>query len=219
MSYLVPDDFRTASIAEYCEQIDLTIEEADDTRLAAAIARLSQRVDDATNDHFSSETLTLDLNGGGSPRLYLPQRCTAVTTLSTRNVQGALTTQASTSFRLHSSLDATGVARLGEYDWIDAIVWGPGLTGVYYAWSFDYGEQTVRVTGTFGWMTTPADIKRAVALLVYDHFKPIRQDLRRANRMATADASYDFAQTEPTGIPEVDGIIAQYRRESVPLVG
>ena len=77
----------------------------------------------------------------------------------------------------------------------------------------------VDVLGTFGWTTTPGDIQRLCALLVYDHFNPMRADLRRADRWSTADASITVSRSEPSGIPEADHILEQYRRESHPLVG
>jgi hypothetical protein len=175
-------------------------------------------MDDATNDHYASETLTLDLTGSGTYLQILPKRCTGVTTVSIIDGAGTVTAQASTLYRLHSSLESTGSRRSeSRYDALSLIQTTDGLSGLPVGWNNVHRwpaiRGSVRVVGTFGWTTTPASIKRAVALLVYDHFKPLRQDLRRASRMATADASYEFARTEPFGLPEVDEIVANYRRE------
>jgi hypothetical protein len=97
MAYITFADFRSATVAEYCQGLTLTTTEASDTNLPIAIARFSQRFDDFTNDHFESASLTLELDGEGEGRIYLPKRCTAVSTVKIRDENGTLTTQDTTA--------------------------------------------------------------------------------------------------------------------------
>lgn len=215
MAYIAAADFREATPAEYCSGLALTTAEASDATLGSAIARLSQRFDDLTSDHFESETLTLELDGDGTTRILLPRRCTALTTVKTRDQAGTLTLQASTAYRLHSSLDSTGSKRIyGSLDWIDLVPLSGGLVSTVdgpYGWPC--GPQTVQVVGTFGWTTCPTDVKRAVALMVYDHFKPISDQTRRAEGWVINGISYTRSVTG-TGLPEVDAVIDDYRRDT-----
>lgn len=209
---LLPADFREAGLKEYCAGYALSDDKADDTRLADAIARMTKRFEVATADLFSSTTATYTL-AGGSRRVFLPHRCTAVTTLKTVDYAGAETTQAAALYRLHSSLDATGSEAIGKTDYAEIIEgYSTGLLSTYSPYRFDSGSGTVKITGTFGWTVAPSDVKHAIAILVYDHFQPIRNDLRQTERWSADGASYDRAQTEPFGLPEVDGIVAAYQR-------
>jgi hypothetical protein len=217
MAYLVFGDVRPDSAAEFASQLTLSESDVgDDAAITSAIARMSQRIDDVTNDHFESETVTLELDGDGTDRLMLPKRCTAVTTIKTRDSAAVLTTQAATVYRLHSSLYSTGSKRLeqGGLDWVDIVPLSAGLSlSLEGPWAWPCGPQTVQVVGTFGWTTTPGDIKRLTALLVYDHFKPIRSDLRRTDQFTTPGGERVLmADTDPFGIPEADDIVASYRR-------
>lgn len=208
MSYLAAADFRAASLAEYCAGLELTDEEASEPRLTPAIARLSRRFDELTRDHFEEEAgLVLELAGSGTDRLYLPKRCTAVTAVKTRDEAGVLTAESASVYRLIASLESAGTRRRdrGAIDYLELVPGGDYLTtgSVWPA-----GPQTVQITGDFGWKAVPADVKRAVALLVYDHFKPVADVLRRAVRVATADAQYTLE-----GVPlEAADIAADYRR-------
>jgi hypothetical protein len=196
-----------------------------DALITAAIARLSTRLDNWTNDHFETDALTLDLDVYlASSRLRLPKRCTAVTTVNTRSPAGVLTLQPATAYRLSSSLEQAGSLRTegSSIDTIDIILDTTlGLTGTLWdgEWVWPVGTQTVQVVGSFGWTDTPADIKRAMALLVWDHFKPQASALRQASRQTSADLTVEYAITEPSGIPEVDDIIADYKRDSIVAVG
>jgi hypothetical protein len=223
MAYLTATQFRDGTLAESCHGLALSLTEAPTMELADAITRLSVRLDDWTNDHFESEMLTLGLDGRGGGNLLLPKRCTAVTQVDIRNSSGALTTQDVARYRLHSSLEG-GTRRKDDAtdDWLELVPGSGGLTGLPAGWTDVYlwplGLLTVDVTGAFGWTAVPGDIKRALALLVWDHFKALRQDLRRTSRYSTAEMTVDPADASPSGILEVDAIIAAYRREPSPAI-
>ena len=91
-------------------------------------------------------------------------------------MDGTLTTEASTAYRLFSSLDSTGSFRIDTngMDRLEVIPTSYLSTGSCY---WPVGPQTVQVAGTFSWAVTPSDIKFAVARLVYARFKESRADL------------------------------------------
>ena len=222
MAYLTFLDFRTATLAEYCYGLDLTSTEAPDAALTAAIASISQRIDNFTNDHFESESRTFELDVSGcSSRLYLPRRARAISSVNTRLWDGSLTLEASTVYRLFSSLDSTGSFRI-DNDGLDRLEVIPSTylsTGSMY---WPEGPQSVEVTGTFSWAVTPSDIKFAVARLVYARFKESRADLDRADSLTNAGVTLRFLESDdehPTGIREVDEIIHDYTRDSFLGVG
>jgi hypothetical protein len=160
--------------------------------------------------------VTYELTGDGSSTLVLPQRCTAVTTVKTRDSLGALTTQASSTYRLHSSLNSAGsdlVAPDSE-DYIQVIP-GQYLVLQYGGYGWPVGPQAVQVIGTFGWTVTPPKVKRAIALMVYDQLKPMAPILRKVSSYRTSDTQYEYSgvdATGPTGIPDADRIISDYTR-------
>jgi hypothetical protein len=226
VAYPVFADFRTLTLAEYCVGLSLSLTEAPDAILTATIARMVKRLEGLTDDEFVTATgRTYDLRGSGTSTLALPARCTAITTVKTRDYLGTLTTQDAAAYRLVSSLDAAGANRVTGQPWdyleIPAYKY---LTGVVLAsgWTWPPGAETIQVVGTFGWTVTPADINRAIALMTYDAVKAQAQNLRRADRMETVDAVYTFNPFDPdhpTGINEADEIINSYRRSSGLLVG
>lgn len=218
MPYIVPADLRSATLAEYASGLALTTTDVASTGsealLTAAIVRLSQKLDDLCNDRFSTVSETsYTLEANGTDTIVLPHRTTRIYNLTTIDPDDIETLEAAGAYRLTSSLDPDGARRVREFDTLSVIPAGPGLSGTRSPWCFDKGR-TVTVAADFGWTTTPGDIRRAVALLVYDHFKPVDKSLRRAERWQTESASYSQALTEPTGLPEVDDIIKEYRRDS-----
>jgi hypothetical protein len=222
MTYLVPNDFRTATLNEVCQGVSLTLGAPDnvtDAMLTAAIARFTQRIDQYTHDHFETQSTALDHDVYVQSRiLYLNKRCTSAGTVKTRDHTGTLTTQAATAYRLHSSLDAAGAVKQGELDYLELLPWGTGLTGpdMFWSWVWPYGPSTVQVGGTFGWSVTPGDIKRALALLVWDHFANARGDLQRATSYQDAGKRIEYQNsTGLTGIPEADDILMAYRWEKM----
>lgn len=225
MTYLTVADMREDTAAEFARDCFLTSTDVgDDALVTAAITRFSQRFDDWTLDHFSTQTAqVLYYDGEGLSRLYLPRRCTAITTVEIAATDGTLTSQSSSVYRLHSSLDSTGSTRIDEWDFLDVVPLSGGLTGTPYGFVYQWpwGVNSVKITGTFGWTVTPGDVKRAVALLVWDHFKPLRGDLKQAQSWQTADIAIQRAVTDdahPSGIPEVDQIVASYKRDTRLLV-
>lgn len=225
MAYIAYSDFRSASLAEYCANLSLATADASDANLTSSIARFSQRFDDYTNDHFEAEVVALSLSGDNECDLDLPKRCTAITSITITDQAGTATAQASTAYRLVSSLYASGSKRLepDREDYVELVYGAGGLTGYpishYNPYTWPTDANCIAVTGSFGWNTTPGDVKRAVALMVWDHFKGQRGDLRRAARYQTADVTVEVADTTPTGIPEVDQIIADYKRDTYSVIG
>ena len=54
--------------------------------------------------------------------------------------------------------------------------------------------------------------------MCWDHFKPQRGDLRRASRVTTEGSTTEYLPPDPanniwTGIPEVDDVVREYRRD------
>jgi len=222
MALLTEADFRDPVPNEVCQGLQLEDAEAPASLLTAAIARLTAKLNIYTDDFFEPRSLTIDLDGGDRARLILPYRCTSLTSVSLRDQNDVLTVQAAAVYRFTSSLNAAGAEAVGDFDYIDVVPQGDGLTGGPTgsgATRWPAGPKTVRVIGSFGWTTVPVDVKRALALMVFHHFKPIRGDLRLATRVTTADQVTDFAATDPTGIPEADEIISAYRRDILVGVG
>lgn len=213
MAYLTADDFRSATEIDATKQLTLTTAEAADAQLTAAIERLSQRIDLYTRDHFDPEvaqTINLDVRGV-SRRLLVPKRVRSVTAVKLVDLDGGETAQDATDYRVLSSLDDTGTAMLTQrkYDSLEVVL-GQTLSDGYETWP--QGAGTVKVTGDFSWAGCPGDIQRALALMVFDHFKPINNNLRRAQRWGNGEMFYVAGETAPTGMPEVDEILNAYRR-------
>jgi hypothetical protein len=223
VAYLTYADLRPSSAAEFATGLTLSDSDVgDDALITAAIARMSLRFDDLTNDHFETQTgVTLTLAGYGDTILYLPRRTTAVTTVSVTNYLGVTTAQAATVYRLHSSLNSAGSAwnSPGDLDWLELLPYqflSGASFGLGYAWPTE--SNSVTVLGTFGWTVTPFDVKNAVAMMVYDHFKNKSDRIRRASSYQAGDASFVNNETG-TGIKDVDDIVERYRRTQSVMVG
>jgi len=216
--WLTEADFREPVPNEVCAQLTLTDAEAEAGALDDAILRFEARLEDHTNDRFEPEDLTLEIAGDGTSTLDLPYRTQAVTMVEFVDPVGDAHLQPAESWRLKTSLYASGTQRAGELDWIMAVVGGVGFTtSPVYLFPPAADGYLVMVTGTFGWAAPPSDMRRALALMVHDHFKPQRADLRRAQSWRVEDAAFDASVTTPTGIPEADEIIATYRRDLDPV--
>lgn len=219
MAILTAANFRPQTTDEACIGRELTAQQAEDGDLDATIARMTARIQDLTNDDFSDAVETFELDVWVySESLMLPKRCTSVTTVKTRDAQGVLTTQSGfspPSYRLRSSLDAAGAVRLGDFDHLDLVSYGPGLLNSAdgsYCWPV--GPQTVQVVGHFGWLVVPSDLKRALAHLVWDHYRAQRGDLGRVRQVSAAGIAETFSEDPAmTGIREVDQVLLDYRRD------
>lgn len=226
MAYPTAADFRTPTLAEYAQGLVLGSDVLDAT-ITAVIARIVDRVEILTNDIFVPTAATYDLRGDGTSRLELPQRCTAVSAVNTRDYIGNLTLQTAASYRLVSSLDAAGATAIRSpadgSDYLEVVPYQylKGIIGQPW-WTWPVGPKTVQVAGTFGWTVTPPPINRAVALMVYDQIKPMNPGLRRASQLQTADAVYTYLPNDPdhpTGIDDADEIIREFRRAAGLMVG
>lgn len=212
MAILAVADFRAPITNPATANLALTTTEAADALVTSTITAMTARLEDYCHDKFESASVTVELTGNGLDRLYLPYRFTAISSVKTYDVDGTETVQTSTNYVLHPSLNSTGSATVGELDWLDVEYLGDGLNDTEFApYTWPYQRRIV-VAGTAGWTTTPTDIKRALALMVFNHLKPIRNDLGFATRWTDGTAEYSISQTEPTGIPEADEIIARYTR-------
>lgn len=210
MSYILPADFRAATTKWYTLGLTKTSTEASDAQLTDAIKRASDLIDHHTNDHYEPEaSMSIDVDGSGTSILRIPKRIRSVSLVETRDLDGVLTTEVASSYRVIRSLDSTGLARVGSLDAI-AVVKGRRLVDGSVGWPI--GLETVRVTGTFSWGACPEAIKEAVALLVFDMVSPKRADLHRAEKWETKEHLISVARTIPTGIPRVDQVIDEYRR-------
>jgi len=222
VAYLVAADMREASLAEFATGLALDDSTAETSRLTAAIARMSQRFDDLTNDHFETQTATtLNLTGYGDTILYLPRRCTAVTTVSVTNYLGVTTAQAATVYRLHSSLNSAGSAwnSPGDLDWLELLPY-QYLTGASFGLGYAWPDESnsITVLGTFGWTVTPTDVKRAVALMVYAEFQPQADVLGHVTQWSDSGTIYQRSAGS-TGFPAVDDLVDRYKRTQSVMVG
>jgi hypothetical protein len=218
MAYVTPADLLSDTWSEYASGVQLD-QPPSNGQMVAAIARFSQRIDELTHDHFETTgSVALDhsiFSANQSRFLYLNKRCTTVTAVNTRDHFGNLTLQSASSYRLKSSLDTAGANKIGELDYLEILPWGNGIVGpdiLWGGWVWPQGTNTVQVTGTFGWTVTPGDIKRAVALLVWDHFANQRGDLQRAAEFSDQNRRivFDRGPDSWTGIPEADAILKRY---------
>ena len=143
----------------------------------------------------------INVDGWGMNRLNAPRRIRSLTTVEVRwPWLTTYTTQASTAYRLRKSLDTAGTSMVEgrTSDWLDALL--SLSTGVW-----PLGAETVRLTGKFGWAAVPTDIKKLVAIKVYDIIKPTD---RRIVQRQTLDATITYgADTEVTDIEN------RYRRQ------
>jgi len=208
MSYVAAADFRERTVKPYCANLMLGESDGLDAYIDLIIAQVTTQVELDLADDFdppnpdTDEVISVD--GSGWSRLYLPRRVRSLTTVETRALE-VFTVQASTTWRLRKSLNTAGTAMVeGRVsDWLDAVslstsVWPPGA-------------DTVRLTGKFGWAVVPDDIKRLVALRVYDQIKGQADPLSRIVQRTTADAILTYGPSQ-----EVTDIMERYQR--TPLV-
>ena len=218
MAYVAAADLSIKSKKSWAQGFLLSEADGDATFVDSVIADVEAQVNQMLDDDFAPDPgdadVTLELAGSGTTRLYLPRRCRSITTLKTRDYTGALTTQASTLWRLHSSLNAAGTAMVdnSHLDYIDVVQ----TLSVGYCWP--EGWQTVQIVGKFGWSAPPNDIKRLVAMLVYDAVKPLNNHLRKAEKLQTDQSSIIYVNADDPdalGIPQADAIVRRYKRPAL----
>ena len=215
MAYVTAADLSQKSKKSWAQGFLLSEADGDATFVASVIADVETRVNQMLDDDFEPEAgdadVTLEVSGSGTSRLYMPRRVRSITTVKTRAVTGTLTTEAATSYRLHSSLNAAGTQMVdnSHLDWIDIIQ--PLSVGSVWP----KGWQSVQVVGKFGWASAPSEIKRLVAMLVYDDIKAKNSNLYRAERLSTDQQTIVFAPPDEgsLGIPKADAIVRQFRRD------
>jgi hypothetical protein len=188
MAYVVPADFRERTRKPWAAGLILSEGDASDADLTTVIGLATSRVEAELDDDFeppspdNDETIYVD--GTIGSRLYIPRRVRSLTTVSTRSLSGTITAITSTSYRLRSSLNAAGTAMVGKRDWLDS---GGGRT-----W---YSEGGIQLIGKFGWAVVPDDIKRLVALIVYDTVKATSDPITRLTQKSTVDAVFTYGES------------------------
>ena len=216
MAYIAAADFRERTVKPYCAGLILGETDGIDAYVDLIIAQMVTQVELDLADDFeppggdADETIFAD--GWGTTRLYAPRRIRSLTTVETRMsyLTTFVTQSSTTAYRLRKSLNAAGTAMIdgSTSDWLDAL---PGLAYGVWPW----GAETVRLTGKFGWAAVPDDIKRLVALKVYDQIKGTSDPLSRIVQRQTLDATITYGPPE-----EITAIEARYRRQpSLAFIG
>lgn len=207
MAYIAAADFRERTVKPYCANLILTETDGLDSYIDLVIVQVVAQVELDLADDFEppnpDNDETIDVDGWGTARLYLPRRTRSLTSVATRwPWVSTFTTEASTAYRLRKSLNSTNTAMVDgtKNDWLDVLT---GLsTGVWPS-----GASTIRLVGKFGWAAVPDDIKRLVALKTYDLIKGSADPLSRIVQRQTLDATITFGPS-----PEITDITNRYRR-------
>jgi len=210
LAYIAATDLRQRSRKSWAGDIALTEADGDDAYLDAIIAQVTTQVELELGDDFEppnpdvDETIKIDAFGGYY--LTVPRRVRSITTLQTRQAGGTVMTS-QTAFYHRRSLNAAGTAMATndqgsgrKFDVLEA------LTG--FAWP--YGQEMVWITGKFGWAVVPDDIKRLVALRVYDAIKPSSDPLHEIIQRNTLDATITYGPSR-----EMQRITDLYKRGMV----
>jgi len=215
VTYVAAADFRERTVAPWCAGLILGETDGLDAYIDLLIAQVTTRVEIDLGDDFEpvggDPDETIELNGSGTTRLYTPRRVRSLTTVSTRAADGTLTGQAATLWRLRRSLNAAGTAMLdgAKLDWLETL---GVLTTASDVWP--EGTFNVQLVGKFGWAVVPTDIKRLVALKVYDQIKAKADPLSTIVQRQTFDATITYGPS-----PEVTDIESRYRRTLPVYVG
>ena len=185
--YLLPADFREGTAL--WSDIVLGNDVVSDTRLTTEILEQQREFDRLTRDHFLPITgANLTFPGSGMTLLLTPgYRLTAATTVSVTAPGGSPVALTASQYRLR----AFGIERL------DGVPFRP--------------QDTVTLTGTsYGWSACPYQVKRAVALMVYDSIRGSK-GRHHAVKWSTANVEYEADAESQTGLPEVDRIVKRFR--------
>jgi hypothetical protein len=208
VAYIAAADFRERTVKPHCANLILSENDGLDAYIDLVITQVSTQVELDLADDFDPPTPDTDeiisVDGSGWSRLYLPRRVRSLTTVETRALE-VYTVQASTKWRLRKSLNTAGTAMVeGRVsDWLDAVSLSTTV--------WPYGADTVRLTGKFGWAAVPDDIKRLLALKVYDLIKGSTDPLSRIVQRQTLDATITYGPSS-----EITDIMSRYQR--TPLV-
>ena len=217
MAYIAAADLRERTVKSYCANLILSETDGLDAYIDLIIAQVTTQVELDLSDDFEpaggDPDETLDVDGSGEARLYVPRRVRSLTTVKTRDALGVLTAQVSTLWRLRKSLNAAGTAMFDgrRIDYLDVID-GKALLTVGTFWP--EGTQTVELVGKFGWAAVPDDIKRLVALKVYDTIKGNADPLSRIIQRQTLDATITYGTSS-----EAADIEARYTRTLPAVIG
>jgi hypothetical protein len=134
-----------------------------DTMVEAAIREAMDRADRFTDDLFSPRTLTVTALVQPDGRAFLPYRVTSPEGITTVEDADADVTYSAAAWRAYSSATPGDVDSIG----IGASYVGSNiLVNGLEPWNRSYrGQGRVRVTGQFGWATTPSGVRWATAHL------------------------------------------------------
>lgn len=212
MAYMVAADFRSATRAAWVPSTNvLEVSDVGSTELGSLITEMSNRLDEMTDDHFESSgagTVIL-VNSIGGSELWVPKRIQAITKLETLFQPTTFVTENTSAYGYEAF---TGDMRQIHKEDLVKIVAGIGLSGGP-SWPND--RQCVRITGTFDWPTTPPEVKRAVALMVWDAVKAMGDYAQRATRLSNNDGVYEGFGSLP---PKAADIVERFSRQPA-LVG
>lgn len=169
----------------------------------------TQFVGDASNVALILDGPPADRLGTGRTRLILPKmvqfdstnKCAVISTIEERDDAGTWTTVDSTTYRTQSS--EPNPLNVSTEDMVTL------LSGTWTT-----RPQAIRITGKFGFATTPEWAKRAVALIVYDWWGGQNTNLHRAVQWTQGDSTYLRAQEIAFGMPELEDFINRYRFRS-----
>lgn len=208
MSYVAAADFRERTMRPWCVGIVLGEPDGTDAYLDELITLVTARIEHDLRDDFEppspDDPVTISVDGNGALLLDLPRRVRVLTTVETLDTSGAYTTQSATTYRLNQSLNAAGTA-MNDGQKLDTLEALSITCGVW-----PHNANAVRLTGKFGWAAVPQDIKRLVALRVYDLAKGSSDPLSRVVQRTTVDQVITLGESR-----EILAIEARYRRDSV----
>lgn len=207
--YVTEAEIRAKKIAGAV--VDLTA--YTDDELAAEINRASRMIDSITGDIFYTLEVAIDFNGTGMTKLFFPpkhpyvlQSATAVTEIDTNGVLLYTFTEG-TDFVLYPYYLET----VSRYD-SDSPRLRFGSGG---RWAM--GQQNIRVDGSWGPTSTPAEISHAACLLTLESLIPGSTGLVGSDykQVVWPDFTATFGGTDKylgqsTGLPAVDRVLERF---------
>jgi len=216
MALLTAADFRSSTkIWPDIELAGGTATAVTDATITSAVTAATRIVNKYCRDDFEGDTTTagtIIMDGSGERSLVLTQRIQngSVTSVAERDADGNYTTIDSTDYRVYTSLDSAGTDPYA--DAVDVIEY------IAEDSTWTEGVLNVRVVAKFGWNTAPWEVKRAVALIVYDMLSGKNAGMHRASEWQTPNMSFNRAEDAFMGIPEVRDLLEQYRQFTVAVI-